>query len=122
MAPNATSVIEDERIHLRRDSEPKAGLVLYWMQQAQRVEHNPALEYAVQRANELGTTLAVLFCVVADYPEASARHFTFMFEGLQETAAALRRRGVRFEALLGAPAQVIGALGHRVAMLVMDAG
>ncbi len=35
--------------------------VLYWMQEAQRVEHNHALEYAVQKANERGQRLLVAF-------------------------------------------------------------
>ncbi|NNF63024.1 MAG: deoxyribodipyrimidine photolyase, partial [Acidimicrobiia bacterium] len=122
MVKKSTSVVEDERIHVRRDVEPRPGFVLYWMQQAQRAEHNPALEYAIQQANDLGTTLAVVFCVVADYPEASARHFTFMLEGLQETAEALERRGIRFEALVGRPSDVIGSLSHRIALLVTDMG
>ncbi|NNF56262.1 MAG: deoxyribodipyrimidine photolyase [Acidimicrobiales bacterium] len=118
----STARIDEARINRRRDSPPGDGLVLYWMQQAQRAEQNPALEYAIQQANKLDKTLAVVFCVVPDYPEASARHFTFMLEGLQETEAALERRGIRFEALIGQPADVIEALGHRVALLVMDTG
>jgi deoxyribodipyrimidine photo-lyase len=35
--------------------------VLYWMQSSQRAEQNHALEYAVQRANEMGQRLLVVF-------------------------------------------------------------
>jgi deoxyribodipyrimidine photo-lyase len=126
MAPvakmTATGVIEPQRIRFRRNAEPGDGIVVYWMQQAQRAEDNPALEYAIQQANALDTTLVVVFCVVAEYPEASARHFTFMFQGLAEVEASLRRRGIRFEAVVGAAAQVLGALDHRISLLVCDRG
>jgi deoxyribodipyrimidine photo-lyase len=36
------------------------------------------------------------FGVTADYPEANARHYAFMLEGLVETARALRQRGLGF--------------------------
>ncbi len=115
-------MIHQARIHRRRDEGIGSGMVLYWMQQAQRAADNHALEYAIQRANEHGVPLAVVFCVVADYPEASARHFTFMLQGLQQTAQALERRNIQFEALIGTPGDVIGALAHRVGLLVMDGG
>ena len=118
----ATSVVEPQRITVRRDVDPHDGFVLYWMQQSQRARHNPALEYAIRVANDLGVPVAVLFCVIPDYPEASARHFTFMLEGLAETAEAIERRGIRFEALVGQPDEVVGALAHRVALLVTDRG
>ncbi len=35
--------------------------VPYWMQEAQRAEHNQALEYAVRKANELEQHLLVAF-------------------------------------------------------------
>ena len=118
----STSQIEDSRVHIQREADARQGFVLYWMQQAQRAQDNHALEYAVQRANDLGIALAVVFCVDPEYPESSARHFTFMLEGLQETSAALERRGIRFEAMIGTPPDIIGALEHRVALLVTDTG
>ncbi len=35
--------------------------VLYWMQSSQWADHNHALEYVVQRANNLGQRLLVVF-------------------------------------------------------------
>jgi hypothetical protein len=35
--------------------------VLYWMQQSQLMECNHSLEYSVQRANELGMGVVVVF-------------------------------------------------------------
>ncbi len=119
----ATSVIEDERVRWRRDVDPTGGeLVVYWMQQAQRVRHNPALEYAVQQANRLELPLAVVFCVVNDCPDASARHYRFMLEGLADVEGHLRARNIAFQAIAGQPESVIGDLADVAAMLVFDRG
>ncbi len=119
----ATTIIEDERIKWRREAEPTDGdRVVYWMQQAQRTRHNPALEFAVQQANRLDLPLNVVFCVVDDYPEASARHYRFMLEGLADVDRHLERRGIRFDALAGAAPSILGELNDTTAVLVTDRG
>ena len=77
--------------------------VLYWMQQSQRAEFNPALECAIARANELERPVVVVFGLFADYPEANERHFAFMLEGLAEVAGQLGERGIKFVMRGGAP-------------------
>jgi len=58
----ATKEIQEERVRQLNEKEIVEGdYVLYWMQEAQRAEYNHALEYAVQRANELGQRLLVVF-------------------------------------------------------------
>ena len=58
----ATRKIQEERVQHLNDEEVRSGdYVLYWMQSSQRAEHNHALEYAVQRANELGQRVLVVF-------------------------------------------------------------
>ncbi len=124
----ATSVIEDERVRWRRgdsrsSGDPSGGdHVVYWMQQAQRTRHNPALEFAVRRANELDLPLVVVFCLVDDYPEASARHYRFLLEGLVDVEKHLARRGIRFDVVVGDAATVLGGLTDRTALLVTDRG
>ncbi len=118
----ATTVIDAARIHEWRAGAVGDGFVLYWMQQAQRAESNPALEFAIRLANDSDRPLAVVFCLVAAYPDAAARHYTFMLQGLAEVAPALTRRGIAFEVLRGAPADVVGALAHRTGAVVMDGG
>ncbi len=59
----------------------------YWMQQSQRAEFNPALEYAVHRANELKLPLVVAFGLMDDYPEANLRHYHFLLQGLADVDA-----------------------------------
>ena len=120
----ATSVIEPERIaHRRTDGDRTDGdVVVYWMQAAQRTRHNEALEYAIRRANELSLPVAVVFCLVADYPEARARHYRFMLEGLGEVATSLRRRSIAFTAFAAHPSDVSAAIDHRARLLVFDRG
>ncbi len=58
----ATSKIQDERIqHLNEAEVGDGDHVLYWMQSSQRADHNHALEYAVQQANDLDGRLLVVF-------------------------------------------------------------
>lgn len=117
----ATSLIDEARVRWRREGEPAGGdYVLYWMQEAQRSRDNHALEFAIQHANDLDLPLAVVFCVVDDYPEASARHYRFMLEGVADAGKAIQRRGAVFAALAGAPASVIAELTHRAALLVTE--
>jgi len=96
--------------------------VLYWMQQSQRAVHNPALEYAVEQANDEGKPLLLVFGLMDDYPEANLRHYTFMLEGLQETQAVLAERGIRMVVRHGAPDEVALAYADDASLLVTDRG
>lgn len=58
----ATRKIQVERVqNLNRADVREGDYVLYWMQSSQRAEQNHALEYAVQRANDLDLRLLVVF-------------------------------------------------------------
>jgi deoxyribodipyrimidine photo-lyase len=96
--------------------------VLYWMQQAQRVAYNHALEYAVRQANDADLPLVVGFSVMDDYPEANERHFAFMLEGLAEVAKDLGERGIKFIVRRGQPDAMALELGKQAALIVMDVG
>lgn len=87
----------DRRVQVRRNGPPdgEGRCVVYWMQHAQRVLDNPALELAVQAANELKKPL-VVFLSIFPYPGANLRHYQFLLEGLPEIAEGLRRRSIGF--------------------------
>ncbi len=90
-------MIQRERVRpLNNEIERRRDFVLYWMQAAQRAEDNHALEYAVDLANDRGQPLVAFFGLTESFPEANARHYAFMLEGLAETARSLEGRGVRF--------------------------
>ena len=115
--------IEPERIRaLNQRTIANQSYVLYWMQASQRARHNPALEHAIARANELRLPLVVGFGLMDDYPEANARHYAFMLEGLAVVRAELEERGIRLVVRRGPPDRVALALARRAALVVCDRG
>ena len=119
----ATKHIQDARIQHLNDKEVRDGsYVLYWMQSSQRTEYNHALEYAVQRANDVEQRLLVCFGLMDDYPEANARHYTFMLEGLQEVETSLKERDIKFAVQRGSPDEVALRLGEDASLIVCDRG
>ena len=116
-------MIEAERLKDLNDAPEVAGdYVLYWMQQSQRADFNPALEAAIASANRLNLPVVVGFGLTDDYPDANARHYAFMLEGLSDVEASLRRRGIAFVLRRGAPDEVALALARRAALVVSDRG
>jgi deoxyribodipyrimidine photo-lyase len=115
--------IQHSRIQILNDLDLRRGaFVLYWMQQSQRAEYNHALEFAVQQANKLGQGVVVVFGLMDDYPEANLRHYRFMLEGLQETQAALAKRGIKMVVQKGNPADVAISAGRKASLMVCDRG
>ena len=83
-------MIEESRIRPLNENRPKKGeFVLYWMQASQRAEHNHALEFAIEQANELKLPVIVYFGLTDTFPEANERHYYFMLEGLKNVQKAL---------------------------------
>ena len=116
-------MIERERLQLLNDAPEVPGdYVLYWMQQSQRADFNPALEWAVANANRLRRPVVVGFGLTDGYPEANARHYAFMLEGLREVELALAARGIAFVIRRGAPDAVAIELAQHAALVVCDRG
>lgn len=121
----ATSQIEPERIRTLTDQDPNGDgrYVLYWMQASMRAEHNPALEFAVQTANDHGVTLLVACTVIADYPDSSARHHAFMLAGMGQALSAIERRGATVVVReSNDPAAAIGDLAGDAVEVILDRG
>jgi len=119
-----TVVPEEERIRRLNQTETRTAgrYVLYWMQQAQRTRHNPALEFAIRRANALELPLVVGFGLMDDYPEASERPYFFMLQGLREVQENLRQRGIALVVLHAHPTKAALDLGKDAAEIVCDRG
>src|SRR5437588_11820433 len=113
-------MIHDTRVRRINDASTSADAkyVLYGMQASQRTRCNHALEYAIRRANEQHLPLIVGFGLTDDYPEANARHYAFMLEGLRDVEAALAKRRIRFVLRRGHPADVALALAKRASLVV----
>lgn len=118
-----TKIIQDERIRqLNYLGIMNGDYVLYWMQQSNRAEYNHALEYAIEKANDLGQPLLVIFGLMDDYPEANLRHHTFMLEGLKEAHESLANRGIKMIVRRGNPADVAVDVGRDASLIVCDRG
>ena len=116
-------MIQRERVQrLNFDDARDGNYVLYWMQASQRAEWNHALEYAIDRANELGKPLLALFGITDHYPDANLRHYAFMLEGLRETQAALRKRGVQLVVRHESPEQAAVEMAREASLVVTDRG
>ena len=116
--------VESTRIRPLKDApeNPEGRYVLYWMQSSQRADFNPALEYALEAANQRNLPLLVAFGLTDDYPEANARHYGFMLEGLAEVRRRLTSRGISFVLRRGAPDAVALELSKDARLVVCDAG
>jgi deoxyribodipyrimidine photo-lyase len=92
------SLASDPRVTVRRDTSPKldGNAVVYWMQRAQRVVNNPALETAIKAANALGKPVVVYFGLSSSSKGANLRHYHFMIQGLQDVAEDLKVRRIGF--------------------------
>ena len=116
-------MIEAQRLcELNSAPEVAGRYVLYWMQQSQRANCNPALEAAVAAADRLGLPVLVCFGLMDPLPRAQARHYAFMLEGLAETARTLRQRGIGFVMRRGRPDEVALQLAPDAALVVCDHG
>lgn len=95
--------------------------VLHWMQRAQRGRENHALNTAIALGNVLNLPVVSMF-VVADYPAANLRHYTFLLEGLAVAGRQLKERGIPFVLRRGEPAVEVAQLARELqaAVVVSD--
>ena len=115
-------MIQDTRIRKLNDCKRRenGAYVLYWMQEAQRTHGNPALETAIRGANKYGLPVVVCFGLMDGYPEANARHYAFMLEGLSDVAENLKKRGIAFVVRRAMPAKVAIDLAQDAAAVICD--
>lgn len=117
-------MISRERIHRINDKDIRkdGGYILYWMQAAQRVEWNHALEFAIEQSNRYAKPLVVYFGLTDGYPEANLRHYRFLLEGLADVKKSLETRGIRFILLHTEPDLGALKLAQEAVVLVTDRG
>jgi len=86
------------RLHLPPDTRPRAGgeFVLYWMQTTYRAHDNFALNYAIERANELHLPLQVYHGLRHDYPWASDRFHTWILQSVIDLYADFEALGINY--------------------------
>jgi deoxyribodipyrimidine photo-lyase len=92
------------------------------MQQSQRAHFNHALEHAIRTANRHGEPVLVGFGLTDDYPEANARHYAFLLEGLREVEEGLATRGIELVVRRGSPDDVALSLAQDASLVICDRG
>ncbi|MEF8835296.1 MAG: deoxyribodipyrimidine photo-lyase, partial [Candidatus Thermoplasmatota archaeon] len=113
--------IQRERSDVLKNEEPREGnFVVYWMQRAQRVEFNHALEYAIEKANELDKPLLVYFGLMDKFEEGNLRNYRFMLEGLKETKKELGDRDIKLVIKHEHPREGVVKLAKEASLVVVD--
>lgn len=118
----------DERLHLPSSTTPIRGeFVLYWMQGVTlRAHDNAALNFAVERANDLGIPVLVYHGLRHDYPWASDRLHTFILESALDLRQAFTDRRIQYAFYLDRDrasrpsVSPLVALARRAALVVTD--
>ncbi len=103
-----------ERVRSLTQGTPRPGPVVYWMGRDQRVRDNAALVHAQVRAREARVPLVVAFNLVPSFLGATLRQYDFMLTGLEEVAADLEEKNIRFYLLRGDPAKNIPAFVREI--------
>ncbi len=116
-------MIHKDRIRHLIAPPPRTGqYVLYWMQQAQRVQCNHALAHAIEIANEFNLPLVVGFVLTPDFPEANLRHYVFMLEGIAETQKEFQKLGIQFVFKNGPMVESVLKIADKAAWVITDVG
>jgi deoxyribodipyrimidine photo-lyase len=111
-----------KRVRTLKDGTKKKGQVVYWMSRDQRVEDNWALLYAQELALQMKAPLAVVFCLVPQFLNATLRQFGFMLRGLEQVEKSLEDLEIPFFLLRGWPKKEMPkfAAESKVTILVTD--
>ena len=96
-------MIDRRRVKILKESDWRRGPVVLWMSRDQRMNDNWSLLFAQELAMEQRTPLAVIFCLVPQFLNATIRQYGFMIKGLQEVEENLGKKNVPFFLLSGFP-------------------
>jgi deoxyribodipyrimidine photo-lyase len=110
--------VSRERIDVLNQCEIASGgeYVLYWMVAARRIHFNPALQRAVELAEELGKPLLVFEAISTRHEFASDRIITFMVQGMVENIRDFESRRIRYIPWVSTPLQSGEGLLQRLAL------
>ena len=100
MNPSRMKVIQEIKTH-------QAYKIIYWMQSAQRIHYNHALNYAIELANKNNSELQVIFNIIPSYKDANRRHYMFMLEGIQDLEKTFLELKIPFKITFGLPEENI---------------
>jgi deoxyribodipyrimidine photo-lyase len=96
-------MLNRKRVRILKGGDRKADPVVYWMSRDQRVRDNWALLFAQELALQEKVQMAVVFCLVPTFLDATLRHYGFMLKGLHEVKKNLSEKNIPFFLLPGLP-------------------
>ena len=96
-------MVKKERIKVLKEGQESSGPVVYWMSRDQRMHDNWALLYAQEIAEQAESSLAIIFCLMPDFLNATIRQYDFMLKGLREIEQELSAHNIPFFLLSGSP-------------------
>ncbi|MCA9133544.1 MAG: deoxyribodipyrimidine photolyase [Planctomycetales bacterium] len=118
--------IPELRLRLANEEpvHPQRSWVLYWMTAFRRTRSNFALQYARDRARQLGKPLVILEALRVRYRWACPRFHRFVIEGMVDNAAACQEADVLYypyvEPRPGAGSGLVRELSQRACLVVSD--
>jgi deoxyribodipyrimidine photo-lyase len=96
-------MVDRRRVKILKESDGGRGPVVLWMSRDQRMNDNWSLLLAQELAMKQKTPLAVIFCLVPQFLNATIRQYGFMIKGLQEVEENLKKKNIPFFLLTGRP-------------------
>lgn len=117
------SILKD-RVKILNEKEiiHENDFITYWMQASQRVNYNHALYKAITLSNKINKPLIVCFVITDDFPEANARHYHFMLEGILEVKKMLKEKGIPLIIKKGNIVETIISISEKSCCLITDRG
>ena len=119
--------VDPYRLRITRGGGPENAngeFVMYWSQSARRLTSNPALNYAIEKANAAGLPIVVYESIRPDYPSANDRIHAFVLEGVRANIDEAKRRGIRYTFFLPRTRDdargVVRRLAARARLVVTD--
>lgn len=104
-----STALNDHAIH------PDGDYVLVWLQQTLRGDNHPAIDAAINIANQLGLPALIYHGLREDYPHASDRLHHFIIGASREMAKTLQKRGIAVAQHVGRPHHEIRGLVYKLA-------
>jgi deoxyribodipyrimidine photo-lyase len=86
----------NKQVMTLKEGEGRRGPVVLWMSRDQRIDDNWALLFTQELAIEQKTPIAVIFCLVPRFLNATIRQYGFMIKGLQEVEKNLKKKNIPF--------------------------
>ncbi len=105
---------------LNKINNNNGKFVVYWMQASQRFKFNPAYKFAIEKANELGQPLLVIFIFNPSYPEAEYSHYQFMLKGLEELKLYANKEKINFLIFNNKSKDIFEALSKKASVFIVD--